>query len=248
MNYKWRQIYLIQSKMNDHHWRVYQAKRTIDRFLLICDRPYLSFSGGKDSSAMLVLFYEIGATDIPVLTQADDMDWPFKRGHCHKVIQMLGFSDYTYQEASDSVSDQVFSGSDQIDISDLFYGVISDFASKRNRNGFCMGIRAQESVKRRITIAKAACRPWFSFKDGLWRAYPMGNLTGEDVFAILLSRGVPYAEIYDKHGGDPPHSLRFSWYCNPEFFHRGQMQWLKKYYPEMWQGLVHKYPKLSVYA
>lgn len=248
----WVKTYLMQSKMPDFKKRKRQAIGVIEHFLKQCSAPYFSFSGGKDSTAMLCLLNEIGALDVPIFTQSDDLDWDFKESLCRGIISELGFKDYTFSKSNVSVLNQLEGLNDSIDISDCFYGEIQRFSTDRKRNGWCMGIRAEESLKRRITVKNAwknNLRGVRLCKDGFLHGYPMGFLTGTDVFAIIMQNGCNYSETYDRHEFKAPHELRFSWTYSPEvLLYSGGISWLKRNYFQTWQKLVTKFPELSTIA
>lgn len=246
----WKSYYLAHSKTRLFQKRIDFSFRVIDNFMSVCDRPYIGFSGGKDSSAMLILYQKLGLINIPVFTQADDFDWEFKEPTCRRIIKHLGFTDYTYQQASESVLEQIrvmdFLQNDFVKIDSLFFGTIENFYKQRKLNGYSIGIRIQESNKRKFRILTAG--QVAKTKSGLWSCYPMGNLKGEDIFALIISNGLPYMEIYDKHNERPPHELRFSWVTNPELFHLGVVVWLKQNYPEHFNKLCVINPKIRCYV
>jgi len=236
----WEKVYRLHGQLPEHRRRVAEHKQVIARFIELCDRPYLSFSGGKDSSAMLVLFAEMGLQHIPVFTQADDFDWPYKKDLCHSIIKALGFHTYHYIESKVSVLELLKQNAETISMQQCWENLVADFVKQHQYNGFCMGIRFEESVGRRLTLA-ISYRDGLvrKCKDGLVHGYPMAFLTGKDVFAIIQKAGIPYAEIYDRHEELTPHQMRFSWMFKPGITHnKGGLSWLKKNYPEQFQKLV----------
>jgi len=246
----WKSYYLAHSRTRLFKKRIDLAFKVIDNFVSVCDKPYIGFSGGKDSSAMLLLYQKLGLTNIPVFTQSDDFDWDFKKPTCLKIIGQTGFFDYTYNVANESVLEQVgnmdFLSNDYINIDNVFYGEIEKFYKSRDLNGYSIGIRIQESRKRKFRVLTAG--QVSKTKSGLWSCYPVANLRGEDVFALIISNDLPYMDVYDKHGDKAPHEIRFSWVTNPELFHRGVLVWLKQNYPDRYNKLIAINKKIKCYV
>lgn len=240
----WLKYYKLNATMPSFKKKVQTHKDIILRFINDCENPYISFSGGKDSTAMLCLFAELGFTNIPVFTQADDFDWHYKKDLCHSIIEYLGFSNYNYRESPVSVLSLLAKDTEYISMDECWEKVVSDFVKEGDYTGFAMGIRAEESKGRSFTLKKS-----YKFglvkgcSDSLIHAYPMAFLGGEDVFSILIQRGVPYAEIYDRHEDLAPHQMRFSWMFKPGITHSvGGISWLKKNYPDQFRKLIEVNP------
>ena len=51
--------YTLHASSGSHLHGIEQAKRVITEWLSHCDKPYVAFSGGKDSSVMLHLVRQI---------------------------------------------------------------------------------------------------------------------------------------------------------------------------------------------
>jgi 3'-phosphoadenosine 5'-phosphosulfate sulfotransferase (PAPS reductase)/FAD synthetase len=246
----WQKHYLLNSKLQLFKKTVDTHKRVIDKFMNSCNKPYLSFSGGKDSSAMLCLFSEMGITDVPVFTQADDFDWHYKRELCHKIINELGFGNYNYIESNVSVLEMLSKDVEGVPMEQCWEDVVRGFVKTGQYDGFAMGIRQEESKGRRITLKLAYGNGLVrKCADGLVHAYPMAFFKGEDVFSIILSRGIQYAEIYDRHEDLAPHQMRFSWIFKPGITHSvGGIAWLKKNYPEQFRKLITVNPLIHSMA
>ena len=157
MQAKYRRLYEAHARLGLHARRVAAAEAVIGRALNVMRAPYVGFSGGKDSTVLLVLLARMGRTDVPVFTQADDLDWPDKRAFCHQTIARLGFGDYTYATSTVSAAAQV---ADALDAGDAIRGtfshVIAQYVRDRGRDGALLGLRSEEAKGRAMT------RPMFS--------------------------------------------------------------------------------------
>ncbi len=248
MQDKWRTYYALNARLSSFKRSIEKHRDVLRRFKDSCERPYFSFSGGKDSSAMLVLAAELGMTDIPVFTQGDNLDWDYKKELCYSIIQQLGFTDYSYIESTHSVLYDLSISVEEISMQKCWDDLVADFVKSRNRDGFAMGIRQQESLGRNYTLKKAYKNGLVQkCADGLIHAYPVAFLKGEDIFSIIVTSGIPYAEIYDRSDDDPPHKMRFSWMFKPGITQStGGIGWLKNYYPEQYRKLTIINPLISL--
>jgi 3'-phosphoadenosine 5'-phosphosulfate sulfotransferase (PAPS reductase)/FAD synthetase len=240
-------MYLAHASLASFRRRVDTVKSRIQQFLDSADRPYAAWSGGKDSECLLILLSEMGC-HIPVFTQGDDLDWPDKEAFCRALTAQLGFADYAYMMSGTSALDQ-FSGltlNGTKTIRGTFSHVVQRYVYERSRNGVLMGLRSEESVHRR---ALRASRGWmYRTTSGETRCIPIADWAGIDVFALIVSHGLPYMHVYDCDAFCPPHEIRFSWIVNPHFLHRGHPAWLKHYYPDQFTRLAAINPNLRNFS
>lgn len=248
MQAQYKLMYLARARTSGFRQRVGQAKGIIESFLVTCERPYISFSVGKDSEAILILLTQIGIRDIPICTQGDDLDFPDKREYGECIVSRLGFTDYTYAYSDVSALAQL---ADE-DISGTFTHVMNRFAIQRKRTGFLMGLRAEESWHRRRLIRKFGPTYERRTKYDSHRTeqvcLPLHNWQGEDVMALIVSTETPYMHVYDKDDDRMPHEIRFSWMVSPQFFDRDGAAWLRRHYPEQFAKLAQVYPGLLRYT
>lgn len=242
-------MYLARSKTNGFQKRVSEAKKILEEFLSNCERPYLSFSVGKDSEAILILLFQMGITNISVCTQADDLDYPDKQQYGKKIIEHLGFTDYTYDNSDISAVTQLARTED---VSGTFTHVMNRFVVTRNRDALVMGLRAEESNDRKRLI-KAFGHTYERKSKAIDGAkekvcLPLYNWRGEDVFALIVSTETPYMHVYDKDDDRMSHEIRFSWMVSPQFFDRDVTAWFRRHYPEHFAKLVQKVPSLLRYT
>lgn len=242
---KWKRIYQETSVSQ----KKAKAKRHIINLMSVSQNPYIAFSGGKDSLCLLILCRELGLTSIPVFTQADDLDYPFKEKYCKDIVSELGFTDYNYVESKVSALQQLkeldFSTNDQI--SGTFSHVYREFAKNRNLDGSLVGLRVEESKKRKHLIL--ARTELFKNKKGIWQCNPIARFSGIDVFSVIVQSNVEYIEVYDNDNEYlAPHEIRFSWLFNPEFASSGSALFLKRNYPMQYYKLIQINPKIRSYV
>lgn len=250
MQEAWRLAYLTRSQLGSFRRRVSAAEECLRGFLVLCEAPYAGFSGGKDSAAILSLLAGIGRTDVPIFTQADDLDWPEKRTFCDDFVRRLNFSDYSYCESEVSARERFaaidFAGN--FAIRGTFSHVVKRYVSTRGRVGAILGLRAQESAPRRIVRAtKGLTYSVKSTRDGAtMRCIPIADWSGEDVMALLLSRGVPLFHVYEYEDDLPPHERRMSWPVNPEF--PEMIPFIRRHHPGLFRNLQDLNPHVRRFA
>lgn len=249
MQAQYRLMYQAHARLPIFRRHVDEAKWTLEEFLAQCQAPYVSFSGGKDSTAVLILLSQMGLLDIPIATQSDDLDFPDMGAHCRNVVEQLGFRDYTHARSALEVAAQLAAGNEQLQ--ETFFYDLNAFAMERQRTGCIMGLRAEESWQRRRLIRKFGSIYERARKGGEGKelcCLPLHNWSGEDVFALILTTETPYMHVYDKDDERMPHEIRFSWMVNPQFFNRGDVAYLRRYYPDHYNRLASRAPELARYT
>lgn len=242
---KWKRLYLAHDP-----WRAKgQAKKHILNLVKVAKRPYIAFSGGKDSLVLLILCSELGLTNIPVFTQGDDLDYDFKEDYCKRVVKYLGFNDYSYIKSKVSALDQLrkIDLSTDDSITGVFSHVYKEFAENRQLDGSIVGLRIEESKKRKKLILGRT--ELFQNKHSIWQCNPIARMSGVDVFSIITQSDVEYIEVYDKDTETiPPHEIRFSWSFSPQFASSGSALFLKLNYPAQFAKLCTINPKIRGYV
>lgn len=253
MQERYRQMYLIHAQSAHFGRRVEKAQRILADFMAQTGGhgDYVAFSGGKDSLCLLILLRQMKRTDVAVFTQGDDLDYPDKRAYCERIVAQLGFRNYTYGLSDVSALAQLQASADD-EIHGTFSHVIRRYMQEHQRNSAVMGLRAAESLKRRRlagwTVRAGHPGIYTVSQTGEHRCIPLYDWSGEDVFALILSTGTEYMHVYDHDDLCMPHQIRFCWTANPEFFSRGQLVWLKRYYPSLYNRLLTVNPDVKKYV
>lgn len=222
---------LLQNTIN---YKEKQSLKIIEKFLTQVKRPYIAFSGGKDSTVMLHLISKVNK-DIDVFTEINDLDFPDKLNKCDEIIEFCGIKSYYtgYTERLD------------IKNGDGWFKVVNEFVLQGGYNGLFMGLRREESKGRRININKNGLIYNYSKNNknnkNMSCCLPIGYWKGEEIFAYIIKNNLPYHKIYDCDDFKKPHEIRFSWtfditneLCKID---DNAILIYKKYFPEVFKNL-----------
>ena len=190
MNERWRETFLTFSKLEEHRKRVETAKAIIQKALQVCKKPYVAFSGGKDSLCVLHLVSSI-QKDVFVV------HWDYGRyfipRDLHEEILEIArsFSSNVMVFTSDRYEKEK---RDAYNIwgKEFFEKVVP----KLTEEGFdCvfLGLRKEESSSRRIRIKNNI------YLTPMKEFYPIAHWTWLDVWAYIVSNNIRYLSIYDRY-------------------------------------------------
>lgn len=114
-------------------------------------------------------------------------------------------------------------------------------------NGYAvqlLGMRADESKARRKCFQ---VRGLTYRAHGLTVSNPLGWWTSRDVWAYLVSRGIPWHPLYDATThGYTREQLRNSGWLTVTNFDDGRTAWLRQHYPEQWRALAAEFPQVRL--
>lgn len=205
MTSEWKETFLLWSKMEEFLRKKAEAENIISEALQFFKKPYVAFSGGKDSTCVLSL----------VLKQKSDVmvfHWDYGRyvprwveWNVRKNAKRIGTknlrtaSSKRYQYTESPVWYKVF------------FGAIVPALIKEGFDSVFVGLRKEESSKRKRRVKEQ--QSLTQIKE----FFPVGNWSWMDVWAYILSEHLPYPTVYDMYakveGWD---KVRFSTFFDPE--------------------------------
>lgn len=196
---RWRQAFLIHSQTPEYRRAIDDAQREIERALRQSHRPYLAWSAGKDSGAMLAL----------VLAQRPDIP--------------VVHSDYGRTLVPEPVYADILTMADRFGVRDLrIHPHDSRPRASLHRlkaaghDLVFVGIRAEEAIHRRERIKD---RRWFGPIPESW---PIAQWTWRDVWAYHVANNLPYLSLYDERAALVGYDkARFKSLFDPSFDHFG---------------------------
>jgi phosphoadenosine phosphosulfate reductase len=191
MNKRWRETFLNYSKLDEHKKKVEEAKATIKKALQTCKKPYVAFSGGKDSLCVLHLVSSI-QKDVFIL------HWDYGRyfipRELHDEILEIarGFSSNVMVFTSDRYEKEKREAYNVL--GEEFFEKVVPKLIEEGFDCVFLGLRKEESSSRRVRIKNQ--RHLTPIKE----FYPIENWTWLDVWAYIVSNNIRYLSIYDKYG------------------------------------------------
>lgn len=247
----WSAVCLRWAKTRLHRARVLKAAAVIQGMLLAAPHAYITWSGGKDSTALAHLCSILGVRQS--MCQIDDLDYPGKREYVAGLAQAWGLA-VDFVEPAHSMAERLrleWAGEDihsrrSTFSSDGFYDVVDRYAEERGRPGLYMGLRKEESSHRLRNRMKNGLM--YRTATGEWRCCPLGDWASEDVFGYLFTHGIDPMDVYRCCADTPPGKLRMAWWVPGTSATRGQGVWLRRYWPSLYQRWLGLQPAASIYT
>ena len=179
------------SQLDEHKEKVEEARSIIQRALQTCKKPYVAFSGGKDSLCVLHLVSSI-QKDVFVI------HWDYGRyfipRELHEEILEIakGLSPNVMVFTSERYEKEKRQAYNVLG-EEFFEKVVPKLLSKGFDCVF-LGLRKEESSSRRVRIKNKV------FITPIREIYPIANWSWLDVWAYIASNNIRYLSIYNKYG------------------------------------------------
>jgi 3'-phosphoadenosine 5'-phosphosulfate sulfotransferase (PAPS reductase)/FAD synthetase len=199
----------MHSNLKAYKNLVQETKQTINLVLSNFDKPYVAYSGGKDSCVLLHLIlkydpdimiyhWDYGPNFIPRTLEHKLLQNAFKMG----ARRMIYATSERYLRRETYVWYKDFIGHELPKLAEAGYDISF------------IGLRAEESSKRKHKTKKA-----IRYGSHMCNAYPLRNWSYKDIYAYLLRNKVPYLkEHYDKYSKLLGYNeSRFVTFHDPEF-------------------------------
>jgi len=241
---------LLHAKTLDFIQKVDDAHKIIQKALMIMEKPYLSFSGGKDSTVMLhlvlkhipditVVYWDAGASfpDTEQLIKRVQKEWNinfirYKTEPIMNVFRTYGI-DHPDIEHKTMIA--------------TVYNPIHGLLKKHRFDGVFVGLRKEESFGRRQLI-KHKGRVFWNNTYKLIECLPVANFTVKDIWAYITFFNLPYNTVYDKTTMQHRNEIRTSYWCGESAREFGRWMWLKKNYPELYNKFASEFPEVRQYS
>lgn len=222
----------LHAKLRVYRHRVQQAQQIVSDALRLTANPYVACSFGKDSAALLHL----------VLQSRPDASVRFIRWQETNIID-----DYERVIAQWQNDYGI-----NLDILDLQRATLDESVPDRWRqlqdvqpcDGFFIGLRAEESRGRRITLRKDGVL--YRAKSGLLRITPLAWWSTLDVAAYIVTHQLPTLETYASDGFAARTSSRVP--RGDYGIREGMLASLKHRNPARFNALKYMMPEVSQYV
>jgi phosphoadenosine phosphosulfate reductase len=232
--------------------RVARAQEIIREGLSICRKPYVAFSGGKDSEVVLHLVIQ-QKPDVNVIWLHQGAEFPDTEEIVHRLAREWNLNlhiEYVRPGLLELLEEYGAYGLPartpyrQGDITRRLIREPSlKVAKEFGFDGIFMGLRREESRQRRFVKPSRLVK-----YDGLWHINPIFDWTGADVWAYINSLELPYNAVYDKTRFQTREELRVTPWAGGTAKTVGRFQFLRYYYPELWNEFARRFPNVRAYV
>ena len=212
MDPKSREYFLLWSQTDEFKQKLKEAQRIIKQALRDFSKPYIAFSGGKDSTALMhlvlqqnrevtVVHWDYGPYYIPRPLHREILSIARKCGAKNLIVLTSSLYKKLGRRAQGVLGRH-------------FIGIEIPKLIKQGYDAAFLGLRAEESVKRRFRT-----EGFYEYDDsGIVNIFPIRNWTWRDVWAYIISNKVPYLSYYDKYASLLGYDkTRFVTLFDPEF-------------------------------
>lgn len=221
----WKQQMLEYSETDVHKKRVSVSKQVIQEALSKCDNPYVSISGGKDSTVV----HALCPSELRRVHHDDEFCLFVTRQYLSTIPNLITL------KTESTHTDWFVTNAGDNDLDNFYF------------DGCFLGLRAEENSYRRKHLANYGLI--YESKGRIF-CNPIAWWKTEDVWAHLLSNNIRYNSAYDimRSKGIKPERQRIGPFANDRAVGYGQLQILKRCFPHDFNIFCAKYPKARAYV
>lgn len=218
------------------HQKVDDAIKIIEYFFTLTENPVVSFGGGKDGTAVLILAQMV-KPDINTICADPPNPLPDRQQHIDNCIHSITPNIVRVPYDWDVVS--VLAGVQKYP-DGLKMQELNRFQKSNRIDGIIWGCRNSESRSRQINFHKNGYV--YQVADGTYRCQPIATWSAEESLALALVTGYPINPVYEKMEGifnlDDLHDG--TWW--PHGCDDSKQFWIKKYYPDYYEYYLRAIP------
>lgn len=181
--------------------RLISALAAVTRALQRSRRPYIAFSGGKDSLAVTAIVHAV-APEVPLVWSDDELEYPESVAYIDALRAVagpqltitLGWAEHAgwFRPWTERPYwREPFEGAIAVD------GPVDDWQADLGYDLTFLGLRMEENRRRRDWLIQTG--PIYASRQGtLRRCCPLWDWTADDVWALIAAWGLPYNRVYDR--------------------------------------------------
>lgn len=254
----WYRQALVHARTAVHRARLDVARRRVLRMAEACPDAYVSWSAGKDSTALLHLVRRECGVPGRVMSHRDDLDFPGEEAYIQRWSAAWGI-EVDFLRPAFVLQDWIRGHADELDADgDLhsraaafseasFYSLLDEYRGRLGVPGVYLGLRADESRGRAMNRATRGVQ--YRKANGETICTPLADWRGIDVYAYLLSRGIDLLPVYRcVRLHESPDRVRQAWWLPGATTRHGGMVWLRAYYPSLFRRLCELLPDAARHA
>lgn len=237
-----RKLFLLHAQKPIFKKRVDVALQTIEKFLEKTENPYISVSGGKDSSVLLSLCRRVRpCLDAIYLEMHATYPQSNELLDTYENLTRIVVADRLTQLGKVGMRGKKGKMSD-----DLARCQKADPSLLSKYDGHFYGLRADESVaRRRLYLSRGDI--FFRKSDAFWVCQPIATFRYEDVWAYIVSEGINYNTLYNLMWDRPKHAQRVASFTLTREANMGTVASLKAQHPELFNILISKTSEFKEY-
>jgi len=251
--------------------RVLEAKTVISQALAKMRKPYVACSWGKDSTVLLHLLLQFKPNiTVVFINQGHNCpmikkygvacgEWPDTYRIRDQLVKQWNLNLIELRppcvcrlQRKHGVPYVGYGDWQEIDrkiYQELIWDPIKELIKREHFDGCFLALREWESKTRHMMLRHHGPL-FFAKRWGLLECNPLANWTGQDIWAYIAKHKLPYNTIYDKELGEwTRENIRNSpWMTTYQNIHKGELTWLKKFYPGYWNMFRQEFPAVKTYA
>jgi len=188
-----REYFLAWSRTEEHRARVEESLEFLGT--LRGKRVYVAFSGGKDSICTLHLSYRVLGPGIEVF-HWDHGPWLVPRpveDELQRIMRAVAPKAVHIVRTGKALQGERARW-DYRAWYRAFFGTLEKLRVERGWEVGLLGLRGEEGVRRRLRTGE-----WCELRGGVALCYPIRRWTWRDVWAYIVSNGLPYPSVYDAY-------------------------------------------------
>jgi 3'-phosphoadenosine 5'-phosphosulfate sulfotransferase (PAPS reductase)/FAD synthetase len=251
------EVYRLHAKLPVFRWRVERSVEIVRQALAVPGVWALSFSGGKDSVAMLDLCIRAGwrgplfhfwYDETPGENTELALSMAEKHGLELHLLHVPGAWDvfrevghfFVHPETPEekAATRRMLAG---------YKKAVNDYAASQGWAGQFLGLRKAESRARDITLAKKGSLYQTKGRAG-WTCCPLAGWSARDVWAYIITHELPYLSRYDAADDPERERSETTWLAAESLWRYGMAARLKREKPEEFNRLTARWPEIRRYT
>ncbi|XRP97789.1 phosphoadenosine phosphosulfate reductase family protein (plasmid) [Methanocaldococcus sp. 16A] len=194
MDEKWREYFLIWAESEVFQEKLKKTKEIIKEALSKFKKPYIAFSGGKDSTALMHLV--LSFDDSIMVLHWDYGPYYLPRPLEKEIIEIAKKCRAKNLRVETSKKYWILKRNAVNVLGVDYLGKLVPQLVKEGYDLAFVGLRAEEAVKRRLRTQEIY--EYDKYKK-ITNVYPLRDWSWKDVWAYIVSNNLPYLSYYDKY-------------------------------------------------
>lgn len=236
----------LWATMDQYKRRLGKTRAAIAEMLRIVRRPYITFSCGKDSSALADMILRqnpkiplrfLSSGETRIIHNVDDVMTYFRETYDADIEEIRIDRVFSPEWRNASFDEQRHAGRRDLQRLD-----------NSAYDGVFMGLRAEESRHRQISLimhqGRDLPRGLYKYADrDFYRACPLRDWKTEDVGAYITTHRIPVLKWYEHSGFEARTTARLT----GDAVRQNTLFWLKLNNPAGYARLMQRFPELRAY-